>query len=445
MTQRGSHQASTDASGHFEFEGLTPGKYWINSQPSEKEIAAATKGNGEADGAIWARLQKQTTATVIEGETVHVVLGGLPRDGVRIRGAITCAGRPVAGCSLWLYRMDGKEGSNQSGASDAQGRYEITVESAGKYAFTVNDPKSGTSLTDQLEVPAQATFDHDIVFPAGRISGRVIGVDGAPAAGVYVLLQPDSRAAELSSSASYGQKETDEKGTFAFDGLKGGSYRLQAGEQPWGNGAPKLGTYTKSGIVLADGGHIDGLEVRLQSSARIEGSVTGPDGQAVAGAYVTVRDEQGAVIERWPPGISDGSGRFSMDGLAPGKVTVTARTKKLVSAESAPVMLRAGETTQVELALRAGAMLRVIVQEGEGKVVGASVAVTDDHGRDVGGGYGFGFGFDDGGSAAEPGQLIGPILPGRYKVTATNHDKVSVSQDVNVSGEDQVVTLKYGG
>jgi hypothetical protein len=37
------------------------------------------------------------------------------------------------------------------------------------------------------------------------------------------------------------------------------------------------------------------------------------------------------------------------------------------------------------------------------------------------------------------------LPPGRYKVTATNHDKQSVSQDVSVSGAEQVVTLKYGG
>jgi hypothetical protein len=172
--------------------------------------------------------------------------------------------------------------------------------------------------------------------------------------------------------------------------------------------------------------------------------VTGPDGQALAGATIIARDDQGNVIERWPPAVSDSSGRFAIDGLTPGQATVTARTSKLVSPESPPLTLRSGETSKVELAARAGTILRVIVQESDGTAVGASVSVTDDRGRDVGRGYGFAF--DLGGdSSPEAGQMVGPILPGSYKVTATNHDRKSVTQDVSVSGDEQVVTLKYGG
>ena len=446
MTPDGYRRSSADASGHFEFEGLTPGRYFVHSQPSEKEMAAMKTEDGEPDMSAWARLSKQTAATVSEGETVHVVLGGAPRDGIRIHGKVTCAGRPVAGCSLWLYRADGGIGAQVSGATDSQGQYELTVEGAGTYGFAVNDAKSGTSFSDQVAVPAGASFEHDVVLPAGRIAGRVFGIDGAPAVGVYVILQPDGRTAELSSSASYGQKQTDEKGAFVFEGLKGATYRLQAGDSPWDFSRTKSGMCVRTGIVLAEGGHVDDLEVRLQTPARIEGLVTGPDGQAVAGAGVIARDEQGEVIQRWPETITDGSGRFSMDALTPGKVTVTARTLKLVSPESPALNLRAGETSRVELAARPGTMLRVIVQEGDGKVVGASITVTDDRGRDCSRGSGMMFGFDSGGDAnSGPGQRIGPVLPGQYRVTATNHDRASVSQDVSVSGDEQVVTLKYGG
>jgi protocatechuate 3,4-dioxygenase beta subunit len=443
-TGRGYQQTNVDASGHFEIEALAPGKYWVQSMPSEKEMEAMASDKGELDQVAWARQQKQTTATVAEGETTHVVLGGTSREGVRVFGKVTCGERPVANCLLWLYRADGQNPSTQSGATDADGKYELTVDGAGKYGFNVNDPKSGTSFSDQVTVPSQASFEHDIVLPASRIAGRVLGIDGAPAVGVSVVLQPDGRTAELSSSASYGQKETDEKGAFVFEGLKGATYRLQAGDSPWSGGSGKVGSCTKTGIVLPEGGHIDGLEVRLQATARIEGSVTGPDGQALAGATIIARDDQGNVIERWPPAVSDSSGRFAIDGLTPGQATVTARTSKLVSPESPPLTLRSGETSKVELAARAGTILRVIVQESDGTAVGASVSVTDDRGRDVGRGYGFAF--DLGGdSSPEAGQMVGPILPGSYKVTATNHDRKSVTQDVSVSGDEQVVTLKYGG
>jgi hypothetical protein len=90
--------------------------------------------------------------------------------------------------------------------------------------------------------------------------------------------------------------------------------------------------------------------------------------------------------------------------------------------------------------------LRVVVQEADGNVVGGRITVVDDRGQEVGGRYPFDFDAIEGQpSAAESGQRIGPLLPGHYKVTATNHDRQDVTQDVSVSGEEElVVALKFG-
>jgi len=445
MSTHSYQRSNADADGHFEIGSLAPGNYWISSQPSEKELAAATKPGEDQDAVAWARLQKTASVVVVEGETTHVVLGGASRDGIRIHGTITCSGKPAAGWMFWVMNEAGAGHSQQSGASDAQGRYEVSVDGPGKYSFSVHEWKGGISFSDHVEVPAGASFEHDIVLPAGRVSGRVLGPNGDPAPQMQVTLSPDARTAELSSSASYGHRETDEKGAFVFEGLKGGSYKIRVSENNWLDGTPKVGTYERSGIVLAEGGRVDGLEIRLASAARIEGMLVGPDGQAVAGATVSLRDEGGNRIEHWPATISDASGRFSVDGLAAGRVSINARTRTLTSAGNPSVSLRAGETTPVEMTLVPGTVLRVVVQEADGKVVGSSVRVEDDRGKEVG----ERFGFDDptmfGSPPSETGQRIGPLPAGRYKVTATNHDKQSVSQDVSVSGAEQVVTLKYGG
>ncbi|HEV8113770.1 MAG TPA: carboxypeptidase-like regulatory domain-containing protein [Planctomycetota bacterium] len=438
------HSSTADAAGHFDVGGLTPGKYWISTQLSQNELAVVTRqGNGGIDTA-WARNQNTTTIDVLEGETTRVVLGGAMRDGIRIHGAITCAGRPAANWLLWITRAEGGGAAQLSAASDARGQYEVSVEGAGTYSFSLNQPDGGISFSDRLDVPVGASFEHDVVIPSGRIAGRVVGADGAPVPEIEVLVQPDERTVHLSNSATYGQIESDGNGAFVFEGLKAGTYCLRVNEE-WFDETPKWGACTRAGIVLAEGAHVDGIEIRLSVAARIEGKVVGPDGQVVAGATVMGRDEQGTPLQHGPPTITDGSGSFSIDGLAAGKVTIMAWTKSLVTAGSLTVVVHAGETTRVALSLVQGTVLRVFVRGADGKAVGASVRVEDEHGKAVGEQYAFDEQSWLGEDSPEAGQTIGPLPPGRYKVTATNHDKQSVSQDVSVSGAEQTVTLKYGG
>jgi hypothetical protein len=138
---------SADASGRFDIDGLSPGKYWVSSEPSEKEAAALMKAQGERDLEAAYRLQRRASADVAEGETTQVIVGGLPREGVRVHGTITAAGQPIAGCLLTVFRLDGGGSAPQSSATDAQGRYELIVEGAGNYGFSLHDRKSGISFS----------------------------------------------------------------------------------------------------------------------------------------------------------------------------------------------------------------------------------------------------------------------------------------------------------
>ena len=71
--------------------------------------------------------------------------------------------------------------------------------------------------------------------------------------------------------------------------------------------------------------------------------------------------------------------------------------------------------------------------------------IQDERGRDAGEWYSFDFDPASPRPTPETGMRYGPIPPGRYKVTATNHDRVSASQDVTVAGEESMtVTLRFG-
>ena len=441
-----SRDTETDAAGRFEFGGVSPDRYWVNSQASEKELAALDLDEEERQ-AQWAMHQKSATVTVEEGETVHVVLGGTPKDGIKVHGKVYAGAardRTVPRCTLWIHKKPYDSGSPITGVSDAEGNYAVVVPAAGEYAVSAMNPKSGTTTTTKLTVPEEKKdLEQDIVLPGGRIAGRVIGIDGKPIAGIQVSCAPEQMTAMLSGDASYGNGMSDEAGKYSFDGLGPGTYRMEAGVQEWQNMPGVEGKCVRSGVVLTADGRIDDLDMRLQPECRVEGVVTGPDGQPLSGASVYARDENGSVIQRWPPTSTDASGRFTMTGLVPGKVTFAARTKTFASAETAAVRVSPDETTKVQIEMLKGTRLRVIVRGGEGQPVGSFVTMADASGRDLTMMYAdYGFG---GGQAGE-GQVMGPVPPGRYRLTATNHDRKSESQDVSVAGEEEVVvTIELGG
>jgi len=445
---QGYHNIKADDAGRFEIEGMSPGRYWVSSGPSEKEMADVT--TDEERQVAWTKFQKQATVEVVEGETVHVVLGGAPKDGVKVHGTIYAGAardRTVPGVALWVFGSAMPDQSPVTGTSDAEGKYAIVVPKAGEFSLSIMNQKRGTSTTTRFTVPPEKTeFEHDILLPGGRIGGRVIGMDGKPVARMQVSCAPEQMTAALSSEASYGNTTTDDAGAFVFDGLNEGTYRFEAGSQPWEDTPSEKGKCVRGGVVLEKDGRIDDLELRLQPQCRVEGLVLGPDGQPVAGATVYARDESGNVLQRWPPTSADASGRFKMDGLLPGKVTFAARTKRLASPESAPVKVRPEETTKVELSMRAGTRIRVIVHGNEGRTVGAFATIADASGRDVTMMYAYQEPSFFGEATPGEGQLIGPVPSGRYRVTATNHDRTSASEDVAVSGEEEVVvTIQLGG
>jgi hypothetical protein len=258
-------------------------------------------------------------------------------------------------------------------------------------------------------------------------------------------VQPDVRVAEVSASASFGSKRTDPTGAFAFEGLKAGTYALRIGERFGDRSPQKYGMAVRNGLVLAEGARLEGIEIRLEAAARIEGVVTGPDGKPVSDATISVQDDTGTPLQISARPMTDASGRFAVEGLPAARVLVVARTNSLVSAESPPTTLKAGETAHVEIALRKGTVLHVIVHEKDGSPVFAGVRLVDDQGRDAGYVDWSDLGQDGDAPNPEAGQRIGPVLPGHYKVTATNHDLTSVSADVDVSGDEQTITLKFGG
>jgi hypothetical protein len=156
----------------------------------------------------------------------------------------------------------------------------------------------------------------------------------------------------------------------------------------------------------------------------------------VSGAAVFVRDSAGRVVNPLSSCMTNTEGRFKFDGASPGSYTLSARREQQTTRESAPVRASSGEVAEVELVMEGGTMLKVSVEDSQGNSVRASIRVVDDAGREYGNmmsAESFRTMFTEGFSSTE--QRLGPLPPGKYRVTATDDAGKSESKPLSLSGQ----------
>jgi protocatechuate 3,4-dioxygenase beta subunit len=384
---------------------------------------------------------RSAEVSVRDGETTTVVLGAPPSSPVRVSGRVHRGNQAVPGVQVSVW----KSRSEVSATTGADGRYELVVDGAGSCTFGLYSESGGTQTSRHVEIPDAASFTLDFELASGRIAGRVLGADGEPVHNAWVQLAVDPSRAELSSTGVHGWTQTPPNGSFAFESLGPGIYQLTVTDmrgQFTGGGSAQHGSVVRGGLRLEEGGSIEGLVIRLEEAASLEGTVTTASGGPAIGARIAVRDEQGEIQQNWWNTTTDGAGRYRVGGLAPGSWSVSARLGSDVSEESASVLLSAGAAATVDLALRHGTMLEVVVEDSAGNVVGAAISVRDERGREH---ARMPFMGHDGGDASSA-RTIGPLVPGTYEVSATNHDEVRASERVSLHGEAaRSVRLRMGG
>ena len=419
--------ARADAGGAFSFDDLPPGQYQLVGHPSIERVQSLT-----ADGqARWLAAQSARVyadVTIEGGETVHVVLGAPPENPVRVTGVVSRSGRGLEGARVSVRPSSGSR--VRSAETDASGSYEVTLDEPGEYTFELNH--QGIRHSVREAVPDVEVHVVDFELSASAVSGRVFGPDGKPVERVLVELAATLETAESRSFGVSGLDRTDGDGSFRFEGVAPGAYRLTAGEPGWDSSEQGYGS-VQIEVEVAAGEETGGLELQLESGAFVSGTVRDSGGRPVSGAAIYVRGEGGAVISRWPT-ETDGAGRFRTRALNSGTWTLSARRGAEASPESAPVRLAPGGTAEVDLELGPATLLLVRVRDAEGRPVGAGLAVTDSSGQKFAGLRVYTDSaiyerYDDG------FIVVGPLPPGTYEVVASNHDGLRAQQTVQLSGE----------
>jgi len=434
ISGEGGQGVSTDAAGRFRIEHLAPGRYQVAAFPDMDTVQGA-----EQDPVAMLQQMRMQSAEVLDGEVTHVVLGAPPAEPVALTGVVREASRPAGNLMVVAFA----EGSSmlsslKSARTASDGSFTMTLPAPGDWILMIGDELDGEGSEFPITVPAGEGHHVELELPTGRISGRVVGADGAPAASIQVSLT-GGRTISIFNTSGGREVQSDENGRFHFERVRPGTYELRAGADAaagfFGGEGPGCGIALLSGLELVEGGALDGLELRLSEPGTIRGVVRGADGSPAAEASVWVRDSVGRVLNTRSWCVTDSGGRFRFRGAGRGRYTVLARTEDAASQEVA-VDVSEGLESEVDLTLESGTMLVVAMEDEQGNALRAVLRVWDDAGREV---SGLASVRDmeravmEGFSTRE--QRIGPLPAGRYRVEAVAEDGARAAKPVKLSGQ----------
>ncbi len=214
----------------------------------------------------------------------------------------------------------------------------------------------------ELDQPSGAAARNEATPAPGGVllAGRIVDESSSPVAGVgiWAISHPPD---------SYGHAEgiAREDGTFRLDGLAPGEAELSV----FGRGFERL---SKDLGLLEEGQRVEGIEIVVRPNRRViaEGIVRRSDGTPVNEAFVVIGDEEAHAF-----GFSDAAGRFRIQGVPLGSVTVSAQGESLVCEEDVSVQVIAGGTQEVELVLVAATETSVRILDEGGEPVQAEVEI----------------------------------------------------------------------
>lgn len=436
----------TEPDGTFRRENMTPGTWNVTAMMGDGGgFDDLISQEGEPDLSDFLSNMKFDVAEVEDDRETHVVLGAQPEDPVVLRGKVTHTGEPVPDALVFVF----PEGAEGFGAmkfldTDESGAYETVLDHPGNYMVQVQSVGlAGTqqnSVEYPITVPDAEEHRFDIELPEGRITGRVRGPDGDPLPDARVTLGTDGGIAYGTfMGGQYVETTTGADGSYEILYVRPGSYSISAGGTLLGGafgGSSENGRMVKSGVRVAEGQWVQGVDFRLQRAGEISGQVLDITGTPVSEAAIFLRDEDGNLLERFSMITSDSQGRFRCTGIAPGNYLVSARTKEMASLEGTVIEVREDAVAETRVTVDAGTLMRITVIDRSGTVVKARVSVVDPKGHEVNGMLAYSEIMDAaGGFYTTTEQRVGPLPPGRYVVTAIADDGRTTTKPVTLTGQ----------
>ena len=292
--------AATDAQGRFEVKELVAGRYTMTA--SKGGFVSLQYGQRRPS-------ESGTPIELADGQTLDKLTIALPRGSV-LGGRITDKfGEPVANATVVAFRYGYAAGGRRimpaAGASsrdttDDQGHYRLFGLPPGEYYVSaslrsggeITDPMGGepsgyaatyypgsANLAEASRVTLTVSQENTSVsfglIATGlvRVSGQVIGSDGAPVANGMVVLMPAGGTAGRAFLQGGSGGRTDQTGAFRMSNVAPGRYQAQARTGMRGDGE-----LAKMDLVVGNE-DVDGLVLITAPGARATGNVVSDNGE----------------------------------------------------------------------------------------------------------------------------------------------------------------------
>jgi len=362
------------------------------------------RGLAPGDVALVVRAPGRATETV---DPVRLVRGGRPDPVEIVLG-------PGATISGRIVRRTGEGASgyyvlarNPRKPSDGPGNTSATPEADG--TFRIEGLRAGETYDLQLfgggagfgpgprkaGILAPADGVEWVVEGTGRIEGSAVdGKTGQPLGAFEVSYQADGPGmggvfrvgrggGRFTGGAGEAQLVESPDGRFALEEVPAGKWQVVVTAKGYQVGRA-------AAIVVEESTTTDGVEVRVAPGSVLRGVVKDARShRGIPDARVRVRGETGDAGSSQGPGglFTDVEGRFEAEGLAPGKVTVTAEHADYTARTESAVLAEGGSSVEVALS-RGSALGGVVLSETRQPVAGASVSLEG--GAPRGGAFGGG-------------------------------------------------------
>ena len=344
-------RTTSDDKGVFRVGGLAASRYRVEVRPPD------------------ALVERREAVELARGRTLD--LGTFrARPGLALSGTVTGDDRtPLEGIALRAFRRLGQgRALERRGTSDAEGRFRLGGLAEGRYDLDVDPKSAGSWLPAEREDLAVPGPPVELKLERGAvIRGTATGPDGAAPEGLSVWAL--TGATERGSSRAVGRATIEDRATGAFriEGLPAGEVSVHAA-------ARRLAPAASEPLDLAAGEERTGLALRLARGLRLVGTVVAKEsGAPLAGASIAVEgtsapagdgEARASALDETP--VTSTDGRFALDGLAAGQVTLAARHPDF--APSTQVVVVGEEDPEpVRIALGAGATVEGTVTKAGGE------------------------------------------------------------------------------
>ena len=316
--------AYTDVDGTYSIDHLPPGRYRVFFSLDREYISKWYTNDGGASGADYVTVPEGATVTGIDASLVKAVT---------IDGSVAIAGGdPLANATVAFERRSGSSWTYADSASTQKdGTYLSSSLQPGTYRVSFSrydskwlqqywDGQLDRRFADLIELVGgdHMTGIDAVLQEGGSISGRVTNARGAPLQGVRILATSGDESRWTSSDAT---------GGYSLDGLPPGSWKIEfSGDYrsyvpEWYDDKPDLAG--ADALTIGLGQAITGIDAVLTEYGRIRGSVTGAQGQPLAGISVAAYARDGRGYWNYVSDAStDATGAYSVRGLVGGDYRV---------------------------------------------------------------------------------------------------------------------------